>query len=103
MYQVIKEDGNVIAICDKIRYIKLNPLSGALIEAKDENDAEGVAVNGTPYSLINKNKFQNFDKVIINEIDSGIFIFEDMNKIKEHSDSIATIEDYLCEQDKGGL
>ena len=54
MYQVIKEDGNIIAICDKNRYIKLNPLSGALIEAKDENDAEGVAVNGTPYSLINK-------------------------------------------------
>ena len=49
MYQIIV-CGEVVALCDKPRFIKINEKSGAYIEATEE-DAQGVAAGTLAYNL----------------------------------------------------
>lgn len=49
-YHIIKTDGASVALVENIRFIRENPDSGAFVEA-DELTAQGVVVNGIPYSL----------------------------------------------------
>ena len=44
MIQVIS-DGVVVAVCDKARYVRVKPSTGAFIQC-DKELADGIAVNG---------------------------------------------------------
>lgn len=49
-YHITKTDGTSVALIENVHFIQENPDSGAFVEA-DELTAQGIAVNGTPYSL----------------------------------------------------
>ena len=75
-------NGKLIAYCDKLRYIKKNPASGAYIAAP-EIESEGVAINGTIYNLPGKESIAGAETVIISEGDISEDILQMQNAATE--------------------
>ena len=88
MYKIV-HNGEVKAICDAPRYVKVKPRSGALIETTAD-DAEFVAVHGTPYPI---------SEVAISEVDGGMFGFDEYVHMNDYKSTIASLEDAMCEID----
>jgi hypothetical protein len=89
MYKIIlKDNGNILSLCDEIRYIKVNPNSGCYIQATAK-EAEGIAVAGAPYSL--NGKLDGLQEVVAVEIDSGEVIFDNTSTLNDISASIDDI------------
>ena len=101
MYAIIS-NGDLIALCDKPRYVRKNPSSGAYMQASRE-DAEAVAVNGTLYNINGGNAVEGAPQAIIREEDGAEYVFKNKTKIEENEAAqgaaIVTMEDALCEQD----
>ena len=90
MYEVISKDsGRRIALCEQLRYVKINPYSGVYVQCEAEQ-AEGIAVNGVIYSL--------HDQVIINKLDIGPILASAEQQAKE----LLHIKAALCELDLAG-
>ena len=75
MYQIIKADGIELGITDNIIYIKVKEDTGNFIPCLEE-EAIGVAFNGTPYNLIGHNEIAEAETVIVSEIDNGDLLTE---------------------------
>ena len=95
MIQVIS-NGVVVAVCDKARYVRVKPSTGAFIQC-DKELADGIAVNGQVYSL--NDKLDSLPKAEIKEVDGGEFIFSHDAQLKSNAQSILDIETALCELD----
>lgn len=73
MYQIIK-NGKVVALTDSVCYIKVEGVTET--EAPrfvpcDEEEAQGVAVNGRVYSLFGCTLVPDLDEVIVHKKDGG--------------------------------
>lgn len=76
MYKVVK--GNeVIGIVEKPRYIK--KVDGVYVQA-EESEAQGVAVNSTPYNLPDGG-MEGLETVIVSEVDGGEYILDQQSAI----------------------
>ena len=97
MYEVIDHDsGQRLALCEQPRYVRINPNSGVYIQCSAEQ-AEGVAVDGTVYSL--NNQLDGKPEAMINEIDCGVVVFDyDSDLAGMHGD-LLDIQTALCELD----
>lgn len=73
MYRIINiADGKELGAVDHVTYIKVGS-SGSYIFAGQE-DAVGVALNGTPYNLVGHDEIQDADTVIVSEFDGGALV-----------------------------
>ena len=68
MYE-IRKDGGVIALTEKPNYIRRHA-DGFYILCKEE-DAQGVAVDGTPYHLFGRAYMDGLETVVLAETDAG--------------------------------
>lgn len=68
MYEIIK-DGAVLALTESPNYIRLHP-DGFYILCS-EKEAQGVALNGTPYHLFGRTSMEGLETVILVETDAG--------------------------------
>jgi hypothetical protein len=94
MYEIILNN-EILALVSKPRYIRIKPSSGAYIEANLSN-AEGVAVNGTPYNLEGFNICDN-GTVEVHEIDEYEYILTNQ---KATAANIETLENAICDLDE---
>lgn len=74
MYKVIKSDGTELGVTDSVLFIKVSP-EGTYIEAT-ENEAAGVAFEGTAYNLPGHSEIADADTVILAPITLGEYIKE---------------------------
>lgn len=84
MYCIIK-DGVEIAAVDKLRYIRLNQKNGCYVLTTEEQ-AQGIAVQGTPYNLHGKSPMDGLDTVFVIERDE-VVSQADLEKVKEEAGS----------------
>ena len=90
MYEVISKDtGQRLALCEQPRYVRINPDSGVYIQCSADQ-AEGVAINGTVFTLS--------DQVKVCEVDTGTI----MTDAAQQADEILKIKAALCELDLAG-
>ena len=82
MYKIVVNNEQV-AIVEKLRYIKVNPKSGCFIQAKNRKDAQGIAVNGTPYNIDGHAEINGQPTAYIFEDDAGIFVFNNQKNVEE--------------------
>ena len=73
MYEIIK-DGAVLALTESPNYIRLHP-DGFYILC-DQSEAQGVALNGTPYHLFGRTAMDALETVVLVETDAGRILLE---------------------------
>lgn len=73
MYEIIK-DGAVLALTESPNYIRLHP-DGFYILC-DQSEAQGIALDGTPYHLFGRTAIDGLETVVLVEIDSGRILQE---------------------------
>lgn len=73
MYEIIK-DGAVLALTESPNYIRLHP-DGFYILC-DQSEAQGVALNGTPYHLFGRKQMDGLETVMLVETDAGHILQE---------------------------
>lgn len=82
MYRIINTtDWKELGTVDHVTYIKVSS-SGSYVFAEQE-DAVGVALNGTPYNLVGHDEIQDADTVIVSEFDGGALVAEQQRVINE--------------------
>lgn len=88
MYKIIS-GGEIIAVCDKPRYVKVNETSGALVRC-EAGEATGIVVGGEYHSKVN---------TFAVEIDGGEYAFSVDQRVKESEDINSIVFVTLAEND----
>ena len=73
MYEIIK-DGAVLALTESPNYIRLHPDGFYIL--REQTDAQGVAVDGTPYHLFGRASIEGLETVVLAETDAGRILQE---------------------------
>ena len=101
MYAILS-GGALVALCDKPRYVRLNPDSGAYVEAAPE-EAIAVSVNGDLYNINGGSSIPDAPEAVVSESDVSEFVFHNRARILENEATTGTavvqLEEALCEQD----
>lgn len=102
MYAILS-GGALVSLCDKPRYVRRSPDSGAYIEAAPE-EAIAVAVNGTLYNINGGSAVPGAPEAIVREEDDAAeYVFANRARIAENEQAtgavVVQLEDALCEQD----
>lgn len=77
MYE-IRKDGALLALTEQVNYIRLHPDGFYLL--CPEAEAQGVAVAGTPYHLMGRDKMPECETVLVQETDAGRVLREEQDK-----------------------
>ena len=94
MFHIINAStGNTVGYTEKPRFIKLSS-AGVFIHTDEEN-ALGIAYQSKPYNLQGREGLNVEETVMLLEIDSG----DILTQAEQAAQSVATLEDALCEQD----
>lgn len=103
MYKIIS-NSTVIGICEKVRYIRVKPETGAYVEATEET-ADGIAFNSVAYNLPGKTAIAGAD--VAEAVESSEAITEMWNelvsvktKAEQNRQNINNVEDAVCELDE---
>ena len=99
MYQVIT-DGKVVGLVDRLRYIKVNTKTGALVQANGPEDAQGIAIQGTPYNLLGHSEIPGAPQAIAVEKDGFEILFEKGVKLDRVEEDGIVISDALFDLDE---
>lgn len=101
MYAILS-GGEVIALCEKPPYVKLNEDSGAYVKAQAE-DATGISVRGVLYNINGSDAIPGAPSAVVSQGDISEMVFESRVKISENEaatgSAIAAVEDALCDID----
>lgn len=101
MYAILS-GGAMLALCDKPRYVRKNPESGAYVEA-EKAEAEGLAVNGSLYNLPGSNAIPDAPEATVREQELCEVVFGNLARIEENEagtgEAIVRVENAMCEQD----
>lgn len=101
MFEIIRADSGVIGYVDEPRYIKVKPSTGAFIPCPKE-DAQGIALKGTPYNLSGHNEItitvmegdlpvvKPAPEVYVREVDGGEVSFAQSEKIVKVDEEATT-------------
>ena len=74
MYKIINADGRELGMTEQPYYIRLSE-SGSYTPC-GEKEAQGVALNGTPYHLFGRAAMEGLETVVLAETDSGHILQE---------------------------
>lgn len=74
MYKIINADGRELGMTERPYYIKLTE-NGSYTPCS-EKEAQGVALNGTPYHLFGRASMEGLETVVLAETDSGHILQE---------------------------
>ena len=69
MYKIINADGRELGMTEHPYYIRLSE-SGCYTPCS-EKEAQGVALNGTPYHLFGRAAMEGLETVVLAETDAG--------------------------------
>jgi len=101
MYAIIS-GGALLALCEKPRYVRMNPDSGAYVEAAPE-DAVALAVNGDLYNINGGNAIPGAPEAVVREDDVSEYVFGNRVRIARNEEAsgiaVVQLEEALCEQD----
>lgn len=101
MYAILS-GGVLVALCDKPRYVRLNPDGGVYVEAVPE-EAIAVSVNGDLYNINGGSAIPDAPEAVIKEDDMSEYVFSNRARIVENEEAskatVVQLEDALCEQD----
>ncbi len=101
MYAILS-GGALVALCDKPRYVRLNPESGAYVEAAPE-EAIAVSVNGDLYNINGGSAVPDAPEAVVREDDMAEYVFGNRARIVENEQAagaaVVQLEEALCEQD----
>lgn len=101
MYAILS-GGALLALCDKPRYVRLNPNSGAYVEAPPE-EAIAISVNGDLYNINGGSAIPDAPEAIVREDDVAEYVFHNRARIVENEETtgaaVVQLEEALCEQD----
>ena len=101
MYAILS-GGALVALCDKPRYVRLNPDSGAYVEAAPE-EAIAVSVNGNLYNINGGTAIPDAPQAVVSEVDASEFVFHNRARIVKNEEAtgaaVVLLEEALCEQD----
>lgn len=82
MYAIIS-GGQLIALCDKPRYIIDNPETGLFIEASGPEEAIGVSVGGVLFNINDSEAIPDAPNAIVTPAEGGEYIFRNTAKIED--------------------
>ncbi len=98
----IYSGGELLALCDKPRYVRLNEQSGAYIEATKDK-AQAIAVNGELYNIPGGNAIENAPEAVAVEVEAGEIAFSNRARIVQNEETtgaaVVEIENAMCESD----
>lgn len=101
MYAILS-GGALLALCDKPRYVRLNPDSGAYVEATPE-EAIAVSINGDLYNINGGSAIPDVPEAVVREDDVAEYVFSNRARIVENEQTsgaaVVQLEEALCEQD----
>lgn len=97
MYE-IRSRGELVACCDKPRYVKINKKNGVYVEATAD-EAIAVSVNGELYNINGGNAIPDAPQAVVVRRDGGEIVFRSRKRIEENGAAIIEAEDALCEID----
>jgi len=101
MYAILS-GGALVSLCDKPRYVCLNPDSGAFVEATPE-EAIAVSVNGDLYNINGGSAIPDAPEAIVREDDVAEYVFGNRARIAKNEAATGTavvqLENALCDQD----
>ena len=101
MYAILS-GGALVALCDKPRYVRLNPDSGAYVEAAPE-EAIAVSVNGDLYNINGGSAIPDAPQAVVSEGDGAEYVFHNRARIVKNEETtgaaVVLLEEALCEQD----
>lgn len=101
MYAIMS-GGALVALCDRPRYVRLNPESGAYVETTPE-EAIAVSVNGDLYNINGGSAIPDAPEAVVREDDMAEYVFHNRARIVENEANtgaaVVQLEEALCEQD----
>lgn len=101
MYNIINLNGDLIGSTDELVYIKHSKNKDCFINA-NENDAQGICLNGIVYNLIGREPFElDCETILINKEDSSEKLRETININEQYDELFATVFSYLSKQNLG--
>lgn len=101
--KAILSAGLLLALCERPRYVKRNPDSGAYVEA-EEAEAEGLSVGGDLYNLPGSTAIPDAPEAVVSDMDGAELIFQNrahIGKVEENTGAaVVSIEEALCDLDE---
>lgn len=112
MYAIISK-GELLALCERPRYVKRNEETGAYVEAA-EAEAIGIAVGGEVYNLPGGNAIPDAPEALAQEGEAEEYVFRNHARIIENEEAtnaafvameeameerLTAVEEALCELD----
>ena len=91
MYKIINSEGRELGITEQPYYIRLSE-NGSYAPCS-EKEAQGVALNGTPYHLFGRTVMDGLETVVLVETDAGR-ILEGQETAQEDTDALAVDHEY---------
>lgn len=101
MYEIMS-NGELLALCERPRYVKRNQETGVFVEAT-EDTAEGIAVGGEVYNLPGGSAIPDAPEALVREAETSEYVFRNRARIIENEEAtgaaIIAMEEALCEMD----
>lgn len=97
MYNIINLNGELIQSVEKINYIRRSNDTKCFIDANEQN-AQGISIIGKIYNLIGREGLgEDYDTIIINELDSAKKINKNSEINSQHDELIAELVSRVIE------
>lgn len=100
MFQVMTDQGQVIAFVDVPLFIKVSA-SGAFVACPEE-EAQGIAVDSTPYHLYGREQAEGMtEEVFVDEMKGGSVVFQTSKELTELQEYVveSKYEDIISDLD----
>lgn len=101
MYAIISQ-GELLALCDRPRYVKRHEESGVYVEA-EKAEAIGIAVGGEVYNLPGGTAIPDAPEALAKEGEAAEYVFRNRARIIENEEAanaaFVAMEEAMCEMD----
>ena len=101
MYAIISK-GELLALCERPRYVKRNEETGAYVEAA-EAEAIGIAVGGEVYNLPGGTAIPDAPEALAQEGEAEEYVFRNHARIIENEEAtnaaFVAMEEAMCDMD----